>query len=195
MAIKPDDIVSKKFSFSFRGYHPDEVDSFLDELVDEVEYLLAENEKLKSHQSMVDQQQAAIDSMESALRDTLALAQKSAGDIVQTAQDKADAILDRAQDKADRIVEDSKARMRRMLEESAERKRALTEEYNALAREIVRLRERYRNELEAQLRLMDQEGMPAIEDEAESDGGQDPPQRDELLRQSDAGEEPVDPAV
>lgn len=195
MAIKPDDIVSKKFSFSFRGYHPDEVDSFLDELVDEVEYLLEENEKLKSYQSVVEQRQAAIDSMESALRDTLALAQKSAGDIVQTAQDKADAILDRAQDKADRIIEDSKARMRRMLEESAERKRALTEEYNALAREIARLRERYRTELEAQLRLMDQEGMPAIEDEGEPDGEQDSPQRNELLRQTGAGEEPENPAV
>lgn len=164
MAIKPEEIVNKKFSFSFRGYNPDEVDAFLDELVDEVEYLHAENDKLSSRQSVVDEQQAAIGTMESALRDTLTLAQKSAGEIVQAAQEKADALSDRAQDKADRIIDDARARARRILEETTERKRALAEQYNALAREIVRLRERYRTELESQLRFVTQEGMPVIEE-------------------------------
>ena len=64
MAIKPEDIVNKKFSFSFRGYNPDEVDAFLDEVVEEMEYLQAEIERLTSRQALVEEQQTAIGSME-----------------------------------------------------------------------------------------------------------------------------------
>lgn len=178
MAIKPDDIVSKKFSFSFRGYNPDEVDAFLDELVDEVEYLLGENEKLTAKQELVAEQEATIGTMESALRDTLALAQKSAGEIVQAAQDKADALIDRAQDKAGSIVEDGQIRARRILEEAEDRKRRLTQQYNALARDIGRLREQFRSELEAQLRIVSQEGIPLLDEYEEPDNDPEEQQRD-----------------
>ena len=162
MTIKPEDIVNKKFSFSFRGYNPDEVDAFLDEVVEEMEYLQAEIERLTSRQALVEEQQTAIGSMESALRETLALAQKTAGEIVQAAQDKADALTDRAQDKAERLVEDGRNRARRILDEAAQRKRMLTAQADALARQIAEMRERYRAELEAQLRLIGQEGMPGV---------------------------------
>lgn len=173
MTIKPEDIVNKKFSFSFRGYNPDEVDAFLDEVVEEMEYLQAEIERLTSRQALVEEQQTAIGSMESALRETLALAQKTAGEIVQAAQDKADALTDRAQDKAERLVEDGRNRARRILDEAAQRKRMLTAQADALARQIAERRERYRAELEAQLRLIGQEGMPVIEEYEELGGEQE----------------------
>ena len=123
MTIKPEDIVNKKFSFSFRGYNPDEVDAFLDEVVEEMEYLQAEIERLTSRQALVEEQQTAIGSMESALRETLALAQKTAGEIVQAAQDKASPDRQGA-DKAG--AGRTAQRARRILDEAAQRKRMLT---------------------------------------------------------------------
>src|SRR3954468_4453901 len=50
MALTPEDVVNKRFSQTkFReGYDQDEVDDFLDEVVDELPRLTQENEELKA---------------------------------------------------------------------------------------------------------------------------------------------------
>ncbi|HEY7796919.1 MAG TPA: DivIVA domain-containing protein, partial [Microbacteriaceae bacterium] len=50
MALTPEDVVSKRFTTTkFRdGYDQDEVDDFLDEVVEEMRRLTKENEELRS---------------------------------------------------------------------------------------------------------------------------------------------------
>jgi cell division initiation protein len=47
MAITPEMISEKSFASAFRGYNMDEVDDFLDEIMDEMESLIAQNNALK----------------------------------------------------------------------------------------------------------------------------------------------------
>ena len=49
MPITPMDIHNKEFSRSFRGYNEDEVDQFLDEIVEEFERLYKENLESKRY--------------------------------------------------------------------------------------------------------------------------------------------------
>jgi len=51
MAITPEMISEKSFSSAFRGYNMDEVDDFLDEIMDEMEGLLAQNAMLREEAS------------------------------------------------------------------------------------------------------------------------------------------------
>lgn len=50
MALTPEDVVSKRFTTTkFRdGYDQDEVDDFLDEVVEEMRRLTKENEEMRS---------------------------------------------------------------------------------------------------------------------------------------------------
>ena len=46
--LTPMDIHNKEFKRSFRGYNEDEIDDFLDQVVNDYERLYRENERLKN---------------------------------------------------------------------------------------------------------------------------------------------------
>ncbi|HOB21135.1 MAG TPA: DivIVA domain-containing protein, partial [Candidatus Atribacteria bacterium] len=56
VALTPMDIHNKEFSKAFRGYNEDEVDQFLDEIVEEFERLYKENIELKDRISALNDQ-------------------------------------------------------------------------------------------------------------------------------------------
>ena len=56
MALTPMDIHNKEFARSFRGYDDEEVDRFLDEIIEEFERLYKENLELKERLGMLSDQ-------------------------------------------------------------------------------------------------------------------------------------------
>jgi cell division initiation protein len=64
MPLTPMDIHNKEFSRSFRGYDEDEVDSFLDEVVEEFERLYKENLEIRDRISMLHEQITHYKTME-----------------------------------------------------------------------------------------------------------------------------------
>ena len=46
------DIHNKEFGWSFRGYNEDEVDAFLDEIVNDFDLLVRENERLREEAAL-----------------------------------------------------------------------------------------------------------------------------------------------
>lgn len=105
MALTPMDIHNKEFSRSFRGYNEDEVDQFLDTIIDEFEKLYKENMDLKDRINALSDQINQFRTMEKTLRDTLVTAQKTADEVTALAQKKSEMIIKEAEEQARQIRE------------------------------------------------------------------------------------------
>ncbi|HCS75822.1 MAG TPA: septum formation initiator [Clostridiales bacterium] len=103
MALTPIDIHNKEFERSFRGYNEDEVDQFLDNIVDEFEKLYKENLEMKDRITHLMDQINQFRTMEKTLKDTLVTAQKTADEVTAVAQQKAKLILQEAEEQARQI--------------------------------------------------------------------------------------------
>lgn len=107
MPLTPMDIHNKEFSRSFRGYKEDEVDQFLDDIVDDFEKLYKENIDLKDRIRSLADQINQFRTMEKTLRETLVTAQKTADDVIDVAQKKSELIIREAEEMARQIREDA----------------------------------------------------------------------------------------
>jgi len=104
MKLTPLDIHHKEFRNSLRGYSPEEVDDFLDEVADEFERMFKENidlnEKLDASAARV----RAYSDMERTLQNTMVAAQVSADDMRARAEADAGRMVSEAESKAQTIV-------------------------------------------------------------------------------------------
>ncbi len=103
VALTPMDIHNKEFERSFRGYNEDEVDQFLDNIVDEFEKMYKENMEMKERISVLMDQINQFRTMEKTLKDTLVTAQKTADEVTAVAQQKSKLILREAEEQARQI--------------------------------------------------------------------------------------------
>ncbi len=103
VALTPMDIHNKEFERSFRGYNEDEVDQFLDNIVDEFEKMYKENMEMRERISILMDQINQFRTMEKTLKDTLVTAQKTADEVTAVAQQKSKLILREAEEQARQI--------------------------------------------------------------------------------------------
>ena len=75
--LTPLDIHNKEFKRSFRGYNEDEIDDFLDQVVNDYEKLFRENDNLKEELSRMKKDNAQYQKLENNLKETLLIAQKT----------------------------------------------------------------------------------------------------------------------
>jgi len=105
------DILEKTFKRSFKGYDEDEVDRFLDQVIDEFKALQAENESLKASLAETSGRLNRISETETTIMNTLVSAQKSSERLLAEAARKAELIIDSAQTTAARRAEQSKVEL------------------------------------------------------------------------------------
>lgn len=117
MEVTPKTLREVEFREKMRGYHPEDVDHFLEEVAVGVENLL---DRLR--QAIERAQRAEASAAESGnddtLRKTLVLAQRTADMAVQEAREQASRILGGAEQQAQAILADAEERGRRMLEDA-----------------------------------------------------------------------------
>jgi cell division initiation protein len=132
MAIKltPLDIHHKEFRNSLRGYNPEEVDEFLDEVADEFERLFKENIDLSEKLEAAEGRVRSYTEMEQTLQNTMLAAQTSAEDIKSRAQSEADLLVRDAELKSKEMVQDALAERQRSQAELA-RLRKTSDEFRA----------------------------------------------------------------
>lgn len=107
MKITALDIKKQEFARSFRGYDPDEVDSFLQVIAMQWQELV---DDLRRSQERLDEQQLKLDhymKVEEALGDALQTARTSARETVENAERKAAALLEEAEDKIVRLQKEA----------------------------------------------------------------------------------------
>ena len=105
MKLTPMDINNKEFKRVLRGYCPEEVDEFLDQIVEEYEILFKENTSLKEKLENSNDKIEHYSKIENTIQNTLLLAQNTAEQAKANAQKEADVIIKSANDTAQRILD------------------------------------------------------------------------------------------
>lgn len=91
--LTPMEIHNHEFKRGFRGYSENEVDDFLDQIVNDYEIVLRENDKLKTELEFNAKEVQNYKNLEQNLKDTISVAQKTADEVVATAQKTAEEII------------------------------------------------------------------------------------------------------
>lgn len=167
MPLTPDDVRSKEFRNSFRGYNEPEVDAFLDEVEAELVRLLRDNADLRERATAaaVAAQQAPVAApmgeTEEMLRRTLLLAQRTADETVAQARAEADRIVADAQAHTHQLVAHAQQTANAHIGDLDNRRRSLEQHIEGLRAFEREYRTRLKAYLETQLRDLDVRGEAA----------------------------------
>ncbi len=172
--LTPLDIQKKEFRRSFRGYNMEEVDQFLDRLVQDYESLFLENQVLKEKLDASEAAKSRYQEMEKIIKDSVIMAQKNADELQRNAKHEADLILEEARLRAEKIIgeagekaaqmlQEAREQARFRIEEAEDRVRSVLEEYRFLEKQVTVFRVKFRSFLEAQMDLLDEQDSEARE--------------------------------
>lgn len=140
MKITPVDITNKEFRKMLRGYDPEEVDEFLDQIVEDYEELFKENSLLKEKINAMNEKIEHYSKIESTIQNTLLLAQNAAEQAKVSSQKEADVVIKHANDSAKKILDKAHTDVV-----------SITQEYDRLKQEFVKFRAKFRNFITVQM--------------------------------------------
>jgi cell division initiation protein len=104
MRVTPLDIIQKQFVANRRGYDPEEVRGFLEEIRETLEDLLRENQRLREQIARRDAEIAELRESEHEVKETLLIARRVREDMERTARREADVLLGEARLESERIM-------------------------------------------------------------------------------------------
>jgi len=131
----PMDILGKRFSKRLQGYAPMEVHEYLTELARVVEGLLRERAELKQQVHHVEQELNAFRERETALKEALVAAQRSAETTIEVARVEGQRIVDEGHGLAERLVMEANERaqnIERVISDLRIRRREIRAELNRM---------------------------------------------------------------
>ncbi|HCW54368.1 MAG TPA: cell division protein DivIVA [Clostridium sp.] len=144
MKLTPMDINNKEFKKGLRGYNPEEVDEFLDEIVDNYEELFKENTQLKEKIQNLNEKVEHYSQIESTIQNTLLLAQNAAEQAKNSARKEAELVMKNANESAQKIMDKAH-------NDVVE----INDEYERVKQEFIRFRVKYRSFMNTQLETFD----------------------------------------
>ena len=196
--LTPTDIHNKDFKKSFWGYDANQVDDFLDEIVNDYERLTRDITKLKEDLERKDRDLDRMRQLEGNLQDTLVVAQRTAEEVTKTAREKAAALTENAERECRNLKERTAAETERLrnqtnfetgrqIAEATAKVRTIVDEYDRLVREKNKFLSMFRATLVTELAAVDGVigRMPHPDDE-------DPAPPKTSIDLPDAGIEPAD---
>lgn len=138
--ITPVDIQHKEFKKSIQGYAREEVDQFLDDVIEQLEADIEERTRLETLVTELQDKVSHFKAMEDSLRSTLVLAQRTADELKASAHKEVDLIKTRAKlDIDDELrsvqqqIAEAKAELQRVVDKTAAAKHDLR---NFLSRQL-----------------------------------------------------------
>ena len=140
MKLTTMDINNKEFKRVLRGYSPEEVDEFLDEVVESYEELFKEKSKLEEKLAAASEQINHYSKIETTIQNTLLLAQNAADSAKETAQREADLMLKNANEAAQKILDRANNDIV-----------TINDEYEKTKQEYIKFRAKYKNFVKTQL--------------------------------------------
>jgi cell division initiation protein len=166
MEVSPKTLREVEFREKMRGYHPEDVDQFLEQVAAGIEVL---QDRLRQAVERAQRAEAAASESGGAdetLRKTLVLAQRTADMAIQEAREQAARILASAEQQAQSVLTEAEERGRRTLEETiAECKAELgrLESSRAQAQQDVETLQRWLDEHKEHLRATLSEALAAVD--------------------------------
>ena len=144
MKLTPMEINNKEFKRAIRGYAQEEVDEFLDRIVEEYEALYKENSKLKEKLDAANEKIQHHAQIENTIQNTLILAQETAEQSKKTSQEEADRIIRKANDTAQKILDKAHNDVLQ-----------INDDYDVIKQEFVKFRAKFRNFMNFQMETFD----------------------------------------
>lgn len=160
MALSPLDIRNKTFSTKMRGFAQEEVDDFLDQVINDYEEILRQNRDLEKNVKHLEEKLRYFNELKEALNQSIIVAQETADKVKDSAQKEADVIiadaktesselLAKANQEAAEMIADAKERSTKMVQEATDRANFLitdaTAKANSLANETDDLKKKTRS--------------------------------------------------
>lgn len=160
MALSPLDIRNKTFSTKMRGFSPEEVDDFLDQVINDYEEVLRQNRDLEKNVKHLEEKLRYFNELKEALNQSIIVAQETADKVKDSAQKEADVIvadanneasevLSKANQEATETLADAQHRADKMIKDATERANFLindaTAKANSLASETDDLKKKTRS--------------------------------------------------
>ena len=130
------DLLNPKFSKTLRGYNPDEVDEFLQDITDTIARMSDERVRLMNHIGRLEERLASYIEKETSMRETMMASQKVSEDIRAQCQREAQLIIEAAHTKADSITNQANFRLAKLLDEIAEA-RKLKAQFEFKVRSVI----------------------------------------------------------
>ncbi|GEO25099.1 septum formation initiator [Alicyclobacillus acidoterrestris] len=144
MPLSPIDIHNKEFSRSFRGYNEDEVDDFLERVIQDYEGLIRQNKQLEEEINRLNEKLAHYDSLENSLSKSILVAQETAEELKGNARKEAQLIIREAEKNADKIVS-----------EALNKARKIALDMEEMQKQAAVFRARFRSLVQSQLEMME----------------------------------------
>lgn len=161
--LTPLDVRRYDFGRALRGYDPERVDQFREQVAEELERLTRLNQDLEAKAKGFHEQLRAFRERDKALNDALVSAQKLRSDIAEQAEREGQLVIREARAEGERLAEEKRAELRRLEQEigGLERtRRAYVAQFRALIDRQL-----------ADLEAAEQQTQPEAETVPGSDGG------------------------
>lgn len=134
MRLSATDIRQQQFAVKLiRGFDPQEVDAFLEEVADDFEELIKENNLLKEQLTTLEERTRGTEDRERTLHETLITTQKIAEEFKESAKREAQLVLREAQLQAEKLLEEARQEHARLGAEI----RALQQQRRQVAEELL----------------------------------------------------------
>lgn len=165
MTLTPMDIHNKEFSTKMRGYNPDEVNEFLDQVIKEFEHLLRNKRGLEDELNIANEKLANYDEMQDALNKSIIVAQEAADRLKENtdkeievtkleAQNYSDNVREEADKYSETVRNSAEAHADELLQEAVLKARKIEEETEQLRKHNRIFRQRLQLLIESQLELI-----------------------------------------
>lgn len=145
MKLTPMDIKNKDFKKGLRGYSIEEVDDFIEEIVENYEEVYKENSRLKDGLSRAHEKIEHYEKLEVTIQNTLVLAQNAADQAKESSEKQAELIISNANESAQKILD--KAHSDVVL---------INDEYERIKEEFIKFRAKFRGFMNTQLQTFDE---------------------------------------
>ena len=146
MTITPNDIHNKDFSTKFKGFDPEEVNDFLDEVKKELEQLIRDNKDLEKRVKFNEEKVEYFNSIQETLNKSILVAQEAA-----------DRLRENARKDAEIIVFEAEKAAQAMLREAAEKATEINRETDLIKKETRIFRQRLQILTQTQLDMIKNE--------------------------------------
>lgn len=134
------DITSKEFRKTLRGFDPDEVDEFLNQIADSYEEVYKENSTLKERNVILKEKIEHYAHIEETIQNTLVLAQNAADQAKQSAKQEAELMIKNANNSAQKIIDKANEDVVK-----------INNDYDKIKQEFIQFRSKYRTFINAQM--------------------------------------------
>ncbi len=141
--LAPHELKNKEFQKSLRGYNPQEVDEYLEFVLEKYTEIYRENNELERKLRIVVTNLDEIKDEEESIRSTLISAQKMAEKIINDANDRADVITGAIKDRCDGVI----AEFRQQLQAEKEKAWVMRTKIIDFKKELYELYGKHINEL------------------------------------------------